>query len=339
LKRGTLAAFAASLAAVAALAWLWAGPRRAGRLGVLDEEPPTFGESSVRGARPVPPLAEIAFEGGAPAVSFFAIGDTGWGGDVLRANAKAMQRSAAARPVDFVLLLGDNFYLGGVSSLEDPLWRERFEEPFALFEPRVPFRAVLGNHDHRGDPQIEVEYTRKATRWSMPARWYTFSVPVPGGSAPMAGGGEAQFFALDTQPWKSGWAEASEETSWLEGELSRSRARWKIVFGHHPLLSHGSHGPTEGVAERLGPLLERAGVDLVVSGHDHDLQLLRSKSGWLQLVSGAGSSTRDTSWGDDTLFAAASPGFAWVGLGPDEMWIEIATAAGGPRFRWKVEKR
>ena len=327
-----LLSIVASLGALGLLVWLWSGSAKPRPVRVDGDEVPNFRESRVEGARPLPPLEEIRFADGEPSVSFFAIGDTGFGGEILRANAAGMERAAEERPVGFALLLGDNFYLEGVQTTEDPRWKEIFEDGFPGKALAVPFYAVLGNHDHRGSLDAQIAYTKQSARWKMPARWYTFSMPLKDGAS-------AQFFALDTQPWKSGWAEASEEASWLEGELSRSRARWKIVFGHHPLLSHGSHGPTEAVAERLGPLLERSGVDLVVSGHDHDLQLLRSKSGWLQLVSGAGSSTRDTSWGDDTLFAAASPGFAWVGLGPDEMWIEIATAAGGPRFRWKVEKR
>jgi len=58
------------------------------------------------------------------------------------------------------------------------------------------------------------------------------------------------------------------------------------------------------------PLLERYDVDLYLAGHDHDLQLLRTGSRWLQVVSGAGSAPRSTSWEDDTIYAAAQPGFA-----------------------------
>jgi len=320
---------AASAAALVAFACLWGTSSKPRTYTVDGDEVPSFRESHVEGARPLPPLEEIRFTEGAPSVAFFAIGDTGYGGEILRANAASMARTAEERPVGFVLLLGDNFYPSGVESTEDRRWREVFEEPFAKLE--VPFYAVLGNHDHRGDPDVEVAYTKKSSRWKMPARWYTFRVP-------MKDGFEAQFFALDTQPIHHGWGEGKEQQAWLESELAISTARWKIVFGHHPFLSHGSHGSTAELQARIAPLLERYGVDLVVSGHDHDLQLIASKKGWIQIVSGAGCSTRNSAWGEDTQCALATPGYAWIGIGAKDMWIEIATAADGAKFRRRVAK-
>ncbi len=314
------------------LVWFVAKPRPATRdVELDDEEVHNPGESRVENPRPLPPLAEIAFTAGGPAVSFYALGDTGLGNAVLAANAASMERAAEARPVGFVLLLGDNFYPRGVTKLADPKWQSCFEEPFSGPNLQVPFRVVFGNHDLEGEPDVQIEYGKEHPRWKMPAHWYTFTEA-------MQGCGEVQFFALDTQPMKSGFSEARDEEAWLAAELAHSKARWKIVFGHHPVLSHGHHGPTAGVADSLVPLFDRYGVDLYASGHDHDLQLLQSRTGWLQLVSGGGSSTRDTAWGDDSLFAAASPGSAWIGIARTEMWIEMATAAEGPRFRWHVQK-
>lgn len=327
MKRPAFLAAAASLAAIGVTAWLWTAPSRV-RAGLdLAEIPPNFGDSAVANARPAPPLPEISFAGGGPEVSFFALGDTGYGGEILRSNAREMERSAEARPVDLALLLGDNFYLDGVRSLEDPLWKERFEDAFAGAKLQVPFYAVLGNHDCRGEPDVEIAYSRKSSRWRMPARWYSFTVP-------MRSGGEVQFLALDTQLLAGTGAESDAERKWLAQEVSSSTARWKVAFAHHPALSHGSHGATPGLED----LIDRSKIDLYVTGHDHDLQVLRSKAGWVQIVSGTGSSTRDTRWGDDTLFAAASPGFAWVGIARSELWIEISTAAQGPRFRCRIAK-
>jgi acid phosphatase len=321
----------ASLAAIACLVWLWSGSAKPRPVQVDGDEIPNFRASSVENARLLPPLEEIRFAEGAPSVSFYAIGDTGFGGEILRANAASMERAAESRPVGFALLLGDNFYMEGVETTGDRRWKEIFEDGFPGKALRVPFYAVLGNHDHRGSIDAQIEYTRKSARWKMPARWYTFAVPMKDGL-------EVQFFALDTQPIHHGWMEGDDEAEWLESELAKSKARWRIVFGHHPFLSHGSHGSTPELRKRIAPLLERGKVDLVLAGHDHDLQVIRSKAGWVQIVSGAGCSTRDTAWGDDTLCALAAPGYAWVGIGAKEMWIELATIDAGPRFRYRIAK-
>ena len=321
---------AGSLGALAILACLWKSPKRE-PVSIDGDDIPNFRASVVANARPLPPLEEIRFADGAPSVSFYAIGDTGYGGEILRANASSMERAAETRPVAFVLLLGDNFYPSGVESAEDRRWKEIFEDAFVGAKLQVPFYAVLGNHDHRGSIEAEIDYTKRSARWKMPSRWYTFTAPLADGSA-------AQFFALDTQPIHHGWSEAKEEEAWLDAELSLSKARWKIVFGHHPFRSHGSHGETAELRARLEPILERRGVDLVISGHDHDLQVIPSKAGWVQVVSGAGCSTRDTTWGEDALCALAEPGYAWFGIGAHELWIEISTASAGPRFRHRLAK-
>jgi len=318
------------------LALLAIGPlaacARSGGPGADEEAGIDFGASEVEGAPAIPPLARIPPQELVGTISFFAVGDTGYGGAVLAGVAGAMERSARERPAALALLLGDNFYPKGVKSTDDERWRTEFEEPFGSPALAIPFHAVLGNHDHRGRVEAQIAYSKESARWRMPSRWYTFTSTAPDGLT-------AQFFALDTDPIEESWDDVPAQLGWLADELSRSTARWKIVFGHHPMLSHGRHGENQAVSGKIVPLLERFDVDLYVSGHDHDLQLLDSGRGWLQVVSGSGSSTRDTRYGEDTLFASASPGYARVDLGKNSMWIEIATAAEGPRFRWRVEKR
>ncbi|KAL0318945.1 UNVERIFIED_CONTAM: Purple acid phosphatase 17 [Sesamum angustifolium] len=41
----------------------------------------------------------------------------------------------------------------------------------------------------------------------------------------------------------------------LEGALKESRAKWKIVVGHHPIRSVGHHGNTKELVDRLLPIL------------------------------------------------------------------------------------
>jgi tartrate-resistant acid phosphatase type 5 len=63
---------------------------------------------------------------------------------------------------------------------------------------------------------------------------------------------------------------------WVRGALesaSPTRPRWRIPFSHHPAYCAGpEHGSTPGMVERLVPRFARAGVRLVLSGHEHNFQ-------------------------------------------------------------------
>ena len=259
------------------------------------------------------------------AVRLHALGDIGLATperDLVVAELAACLWAEAAAAV---LLLGDNFYPDGVSSVTDPQWRTKFEDLFSEPAFSLPFHACLGNHDHNGNAAAQVEYSSRSSRWRMPASYYTFTLPLDGG-------GYAQIFVLDTQRiWKSD-GNREEQLAWLERELAASTAIWKIVAGHHPIRSGGLHG--EGgimakIARGLEPIFARNDVALYVSGHDHDLQLLEGEAGWMQVVSGAGSLPRDSSRTAATHFVAAAPGFATLVLSPETLGVEFQVVGQG----------
>jgi acid phosphatase len=223
------------------------------------------------------------------------------------------------------VLDGRHFYEDGVSSTVDPRWDENFEHAFVGPHLAVPFRPALGNHDHVGNVQAQVEYSALSTRWRMPGQYYSFVEPAGADT-------QAEFFVLDTEAIRRLDKSSPEQLRWFEDKLTRSTARWKIVIGHHPVCSSGAHGGIGRVQDALLGPLEKHGVALYLSGHDHDLEALPSSKGFLQVVSGAGSSTRAMSWGDDTLFASAAPGFAWLGIDGDELWLAFVDAERGPLF-------
>jgi hypothetical protein len=257
-------------------------------------------------------------------LQFAVLGDFGTGGSGQRDVASGMTEKTRVDPVEFVLLLGDNFYENGVKSVNDKQFQSKFEAMYNSPSLQVPFYAVLGNHDYRGNAEAQVQYTGLSKRWKMPARYYTFTQTIDDSTA-------AQFFALDTNPIAADDAQAAEQIAWLKSELEKSRARWKIVFGHHPLYSGGYHGDdreTLTMRARLEPILEPA-IDLYLSGHDHDQQLVKPLDKRLHyVVSGAGAKCRDVEWKDGTIYAGTNLGFAWLRLSHHELLIEFLTAAG-----------
>ena len=108
-------------------------------------------------------------------VRFFTFGDWGSGTQDQKNVAEVTRKVCKELGCDFGLLLGDNFYEKGVSSVEDPLWKSRYQDIYQGLN--IPFYAVLGNHDWRGNPQAQVDYSKKDSRWKMPAYFYSIRYP------------------------------------------------------------------------------------------------------------------------------------------------------------------
>lgn len=309
---------------------------------VSDPEPPR-----------IAPLPE-----GVPGLKFLVFGDWG-GGAWWHVGSEARQRrmangmaSVVARPdrgVDFAITTGDNFYPSGVRSVTSRKWRTVFEE---VYDPRrfpFTFYAVLGNHDYEGNPLAQVAYHRlkNATatgRWYMPDQYYTFADTLADSTV-------VAFFALDSQMLIGDDAyedyrektrgppdESARQMTWLEERLAQSRARWKVVFMHHPVYSNGWHGDTAWLIERLKPVLEKYRVDVVFSGHDHSLEAIEPVNGVHYFVSGAGANPRSVTWRGNTRFAHAGLGFIWCRVTRGECLVAVCAAAGEALWATVIRK-
>lgn len=269
-----------------------------------------------------------------PAVEFLVVGDWGrLGSDDQLAVSFGMYRVAYDRPIDFVLSVGDNFYEDGVIGLDDPHWWSSFERPYYWDGLSVPWYATLGNHDYRGSVRAQIEYSYRSARWNLPARFYSSTWPGP--VRPLV-----ELFCLDTSPmimdYRAGgleempgirWPDPYRQLAWLEEGLYHSRARWKIVAGHHPVISGSPvHGTSFDLVDRLEPILQEYNVALYLSGHDHDLQHLRSGGGLDYVVSGAGSNVRQTGRIGRTVFAEATLGFVHVRATQSDIAVSILDA-------------
>jgi len=79
-------------------------------------------------------------------VSFIAVGDTGMGNADQAAVANAMRGTLEAAGTDFVVLLGDNFYPSGVTSILDVQWKTKFEDMYGNWG--VPVYASTTRFTH-----------------------------------------------------------------------------------------------------------------------------------------------------------------------------------------------
>jgi len=298
----------------------------------------TFIDSKVHDAKPVPAFSRAGRQPGIPSLGFIAVGDAGTGGHGQRLVAESMAQKASTDSTSFVLLLGDNIYESGVSSVKDPQWPEKFETVYDFPSLQIPFIAVLGNHDYYLNPQAQVEYTEVSDRWYMPSRYYTTSFRIDDSA-------EVQLFCLDTKPLAYGkkqadrQLESESQIQWLEVELSASKARWRIVAGHHTIYSNGEHGDNPHLASILEPLFVRHNVDMYLAGHDHDLQILQPVKGVHYIVSGGGGKHRNTRWRENTIFAATNLGFTWISISFDDALVQFFDAAGTLQYAHVIGKR
>ncbi|MBF0180164.1 MAG: metallophosphoesterase [Magnetococcales bacterium] len=266
---------------------------------------------------------------------FFALGDHGSGSADQRRVATAMERVAAQNGgVAFVLLLGDNFYPNGIASVQDPQWQTKFERIYTgPHLERVPFYAILGNHDIRANPEAQVAYGRQrlgSGRWRMAGRndWLDQGQTVRDGPL-------VRLILLDaTLPLDE------QNRFLLESAARQPEPVWRVVASHYPLRSGGPHGDSAELLRHFLPALRVARADLHLSGHDHILQLLRAPDEPVYVVSGAGGHTlyplqTRSAWSE---FAAERFGFLRVMVSETVMELTFHDDEGGVLHRSLLQR-
>jgi hypothetical protein len=181
---------------------------------------------------------------------------------------------------EFMVHTGDICYNGGGNSYSDltDYWDRSIgsDSQWAWILARYPLMVALGNHDFDYDSGSGTDMD-----------YFHYFFPYPHASGGGVGdeytynvNGQVWFFDLDTFPMDGycgcgngcpGLKPGSDQYKWLDQTLSsidNDPRQWKIVFMHAPLYSPGDcnlHGPNID----LENLLEKHGVDLVLTGHEH----------------------------------------------------------------------
>jgi hypothetical protein len=202
---------------------------------------------------------------GTRSVHFAAVGDFGTGG----ADERAMAAEVLRQRPELLITLGDNAYNSGTEAE----FQTRFFEPMAAALAEVPLFASLGNHEYvtaAGQPYLDNLYL-PSNNPHRSERYYSFDW------------GHTHFVTLDSS-CAMGYATlaectVAEQKAWLEKDLAESSAPWTVVFFHHPPYSSGEHGSTALMQKEFVPLFEKHGVDLVLTGHDHNYERTHSLKG------------------------------------------------------------
>ncbi|KAL1554022.1 Purple acid phosphatase 3 [Salvia divinorum] len=279
-------------------------------------------------------------------LKFLVIGDWGRKGEYNQSQvALQMGRIGEELDIDFVVSTGDNFYDNGLYGETDPAFVESFTNIYTAESLQKPWYTVLGNHDYRGDAVAQMSpILQKVDRRWLCLRSFVVNAEV------------AELFMLDTTPFVNDyfinpehiydWRGVIPSKSYttyalkdLDRALKESRAKWKIVVGHHAIRSVGHHGDTTELVTHLLPILQANGVDLYMNGHDHCLEQISDDESPIQfLTSGAGSKA----WRGDLKnlsheklkFFYDGQGFMSVQLTNSDMEIAFYDVYGQVLHRW-----
>jgi predicted phosphodiesterase len=224
----------------------------------------TGGTAVVAAQTPAEPTVALPNKDGS--FKFGVLGDFGTGDPPQYELADQMVKLRQRFKYDLVVLVGDNLY--GSERPQD--FVNKFERPYKpLLDAGVKFYASLGNHDAREQRFYKL--------FNMDGKlYYTFS-PKP----------NIRFFVLEsTYP-------VPEQIQWVESELKASSSDWKIAYFHHPLYSSGDrHGSDLRLRDVLEPLFVKYNVSVVLTGHDHFYERVKTEKGITYFVVGSGGQLR-----------------------------------------------
>ncbi|MDX1934795.1 MAG: metallophosphoesterase [Capsulimonadales bacterium] len=210
---------------------------------------------------------------------------------------------------DFVVNTGDTVYDNGLINEFTRLFLPVHNADVA--HPRVGapilrsvlFYTVLGNHDTVKDNAKSVSCADFSAEPDAGGYYVCLHLPENGPAAPAfpmpLEGNEAQvalfrknagsrfprtanysfdyadahFLCLDSNTYVD--PTDPELQAWIDRDLAGSRAAWKIAVWHHPSFNMGRQHYANQHMRVLSPLLEKHGVSLVFSGHEHVYQRTR----------------------------------------------------------------
>ncbi|MCB1688521.1 MAG: metallophosphoesterase family protein [Halioglobus sp.] len=200
----------------------------------------------------------------------WVLGDSGTANANAIAVADAYRAFTGTRHTDLWMMLGDNAYTSGTQS--------QYQDAVFDIYPDILRTSVLwptlGNHDG-----ISADSSTQSGPY-----YDIFTLPKAGEAGGLASGTEAyysfdygniHFICLDSQ--ETDRSPGGAMLSWAAADIAQTTQDWIIAFWHHPPYSKGSHdSDTEAklveMRENALPILEAAGVDLVLSGHSHSYE-------------------------------------------------------------------
>ena len=175
-------------------------------------------------------------------LNFIIANDLGRNGYYDQKPVAEMMGDVAGRTgSQFVAAIGDIHHFGGIQSINDPLWLTNYELVYSHPNLMIPWYPVPGNHEYIGNTLALLGYSSVSRRWQMPSKYYSKSFSISDSI-------QVLLLFIDTTPLidyyrnDPKYADAAKENmeeqlKWIDTNLANSKAKWKIVLGHHPIFA------------------------------------------------------------------------------------------------------
>lgn len=207
--------------------------------------------------------------------SLYILGDVGIYSSTLR-NLVSNFKHKVMFENNHIALLGDNFYPDGIKTFNDKQWKS-FEYVFG----DIPYHnicAIMGNHDYRGDPNLQLrsnyfnnhEFFFKRSMENVDL-FFLDTILLFKGHCNIF---DYNIYKTHNKPYMD---LKEEQLNWLENEMEKSKYNGKkiIVFGHYPILTNGFYAnEMEPLYNLLIPIFEKYKINAYVSGHEHNIQYI-----------------------------------------------------------------
>ncbi|MES2478027.1 MAG: metallophosphoesterase [Bacteroidota bacterium] len=206
--------------------------------------------------------------------------DNGFQTGTLSAYQKYLA-SKGMKASEVLLLLGDNAYNSGT----DAEFSNTFFSPYSgNILKNHPLYPAPGNHDYNNG-SLTAQQLHNVPYYSI------FSMPTDGecGGVPSEtkafysfNRGGVHFLSLDSYGMEDYgttrmYDTTGEQVKWIKKDLAADTSKWVIAYWHHPPYTKGSHNSDSEtelvkIRENFIRILERMGVDLILTGHSHDYE-------------------------------------------------------------------
>ena len=250
--------------------------------------------------------------------------------------AELMGNMAETVDIECVIAAGDIHHFEGVRSVNDPLWMTNYELIYSHPELMIPWYAILGNHEYRGNTQAVIDYSKVSARWNVPGRYYTFAMENDGVTV--------RFVMVDTAPLLDKYREDTEkypdackqdmdkQLEWIDSVLTAAKEDWVLVVGHHPIYAETGKDESErlDLQKRLDSILRKhANIDMYLCGHIHNFQHIRKPDSKIDyVVNTSGSLSRKVKPIDGTKFCSSDTGFSLICADKKEINLHMINKEG-----------